>query len=105
MKLGRFPLRVSATRVNWLTTSASPATSRTEIEATVGVLEDPKARDLRCEPLSVLFSVSRRDPEQDDEARPAGGDELAGDAHRRLPHPLDDRAHSVILVAVKDGGI
>ena len=90
-KLGRFPRAVSASSVNWLTTSAEPPESRRErsnLPASFSKMRSFAILDRQT--IGVAFHVPRRDTEQDAEP---GADRAAGD-HRSAADPLDDGFHS-----------
>ena len=97
MKLGRFPLRVSATSVNWLTTMClSGDVDERTVEAAVVVLEDPEAGDLAREAVALAGRVRRGDAEQHDEAGTDVRHRLAADHDRRVLDALHDGAHALL---------
>ena len=94
-KLGRRPLRTSASSVNCETTSASPPTStrlRSKRPSASG--EEPHLGALRGHPLLPLSASSPSAmPTSSSSPRPIVGDRLAVDADARVADALEDDAH------------
>ena len=89
-QLGRRPLRVSAYRVNWLTTS----TGAPDVEDRPLVAQDPQPGDLAGERVGLGGAVVVRHADQDDQAGPVDRpDDLPVDGDGSAGDPLDDGAH------------
>ena len=94
MKLGRLPFAVSASSVNWLTTSTAPPTSSTERSKRPSLVgEDPQPRHLRRQPLRVGLAVASGHAEQDEQANADLPDDRPVHAHGCPGDALDHRPH------------
>ncbi len=97
VKLGRMPERVSAARVNWLTSSRPPPVSRSERFIFPAVGEYPVAQQALGHPPQLGLGIARLHADQGQQARadlPHGlivdmdgglADTLDQDEHRGLP--------------------
>ena len=91
-KLGRFPLDVSASSVNWLDDERrATGVEQAPLEAALLVREDPQPGDLDGKTFGLR--VATCDAEQNAEPRPDLPHDLPVDAYTGLSHALTDSPH------------